>query len=310
MTNLFVRRQTEDADSQIAWIWENGHRVIPVLALLLLSLSGCHGVGQFAGVPLPDTNQRFFWRDKQSLWNDWAHNNLQSGDLLFVSGESRILMGLVDFSKLCREVAESDFSHIALVSREHDELVVYDAVLGGARRTPFGQFVADRRVWKIAVKRLQPEQQRFVPGAIAYCRQAYESKTEFDRDFRLNNDRLYCTELIELAFRHAGLPLSEPIRIDQLPGYDDVNEPTRRLVLAATSLENDQELLLPGNDTIGIWANPHLDLVLDLTDVSSPPRPWQVDIETSGGRGPCRTEVEYAVQQDLRPSGSIQALRD
>jgi len=238
---------------------------------VLLLLAGCHGAGQFVRAPFPDVNQRFFWGEKQGLWHDWVHENLRSGDLLFVSGESRILMGLVNFSKVCTDLSDSDFSHIALVSREDGEIVVYDTILGGPRRTPFGHFVNDRRVWRIAVKRLHPEHQRFVPGAIAYCRQAYGSQIAFDGDFQLNNDSLYCTELVELAFRHAGLPLSEPIRIDELPGYEQISQPTKRLVQAATSIEVDQRILLPGNDTIGIWANPHLGLVLDVTDVSSPP---------------------------------------
>lgn len=256
---------------QIAWIDRISFRVAPVLASVLLLLAGCHGTSQFVRAPFPDMNQRFFWGEKQGLWRDWAHENLQSGDLLFVLGESRILMGLVNFSKVCTDLADSDFSHVALVSREGGKVVVYDTILGGPRRTPFDQFVNDRRVWRIAVKRLQPEHQRFVPSAIAYCRQAYDSQIGFDEDFQLNNDRLYCTELVELAFRHAGLPLSEPIRIDRLPGYEHVSDTTKRLVQTATSIKVDQRILLPGNDTIGVWANPHLGLVLDVADVSSPP---------------------------------------
>jgi len=262
--------------------------MVAVLASLLL-LSGCHGTGQFnwsTGGILPDANQRILWGEKRSAWADWAAKNLQCGDLLFVQGESRILMGLVNFSKVCTELTDSEFSHVAMVSRENDEIFVYDTVTGGPRRTPFSQFVADRRVWKIAVKRLRSEQQRFVPDAIAYCRQAYESKTKFDDDFQLNNDRLYCTELIELAFRHAGLTLSEPIRIDELPGYGLVSEPTKRLVQTATPIRADQEIFLPGNDTIGIWANPHMDLILDVMDVSSPPSDLLLQAENSEGPGP------------------------
>lgn len=306
---MFVHSPAEDVIVQIVRIGRNLQGVAAVLALLLL-LSGCRGAGQFAHAPFPGSNQRFLWGEKQNLWHNWAAKDLQSGDLLFVQGESRILMGLVNFSRLCTELADSDFSHVALVSREDSEIVVYDTVVGGPRRTPFGQFVADRRVWRIAVKRLPPEHQRFVPSAIAYCRQAYESKTEFDEDFQLNNDRLYCTELVELAFRHAGLPLSEPIRLDELPGYELVSEPTKRLVQAATSIKTDQQIFLPGNDTIGIWANARLGLVLDVTDVSSPPSGLSVRRDDSEGGGSCRTGIEYAAQQDLRPSGSNQISRN
>jgi len=310
---LFLQHLAEDVDMQVAHIGRNRQGMAAVLVPVLLLLSGCHTTGRlnWSDVdPFPDANQRFFWGNNQSLWRNWGAENLQSGDILFVQGESRILMGLVNFSRICTELADSKFSHVALVSRENDGLVVYDTVVGGPRRIPFDDFVADRRIWKVAVKRLRPEHQSHVPVAIAYCRQAHQSKTDFDEDFQLNNDRLYCTELIELAFRHAGLPLSEPIRIDELPGYELVSEPTKRLVQTATSIEMDQEVLLPGNDSIGIWANPRLDLVLDVTEVSSPPSGVSVRRENSGGRGPCRTGVEYAARQDLRPSGSTQVLRN
>lgn len=310
---LYVRRLADNSDMQIAWIDQNRQGMAAAIASLLLVLAGCQTTGRvtWSSVdPFPNANQRFFWGNNQSLWQDWATENLRSGDILFIQGKSRILMGLVNFSRICTELADSDFSHVALVSRENDGLVVYDTVIGGPRRIPFDEFVADRRVWKIAVKRLQPQHQRHVPGAIAYCRQAHQSKTKFDEDFQLNNDRLYCTELVELAFRHAGLPLSAPIRIDELPGYEQVSEPTKRLVQTATSIEMDQEVLLPGNETLGIWANPQLDLILGVTDVSSPPSGASVRRENSGGRGPCRTGVDYAARQDLRPSGSNQTLRN
>jgi hypothetical protein len=99
----------------------------------------------------------------------------------------------------------------------------------------------------------------------------YESDTPFDKDFRLNNDSLYCTEFVELAFRHAGLTLSQPVRIDRLPGFEQVPKTTVHMVRAATTIEPEHEVLLPGNETTGIWACPCLQLVLDVTDASSPP---------------------------------------
>jgi len=238
-------------------------------------LVGCRGTGRIDWQPgefIPDIRQAFSHRERQDLWEQWAATNLHSGDLLFVLGESRILLGLVNFSKLTTELADSRFSHVAVVSRENGEFVVYDTVPEGPRRIRFGQFMADRRVWSVAVKRLRPEYRACIPGAIAYCRQVYESDVPFDNDFRLNNDQLYCTEFIETAFRHAGLTLSEPVRIDELPGFDQVPAATVSLVRASTSLEPEQKVLLPGNERIGIWSCPCLELVLDVTDASSPPK--------------------------------------
>ena len=283
-----------------------------LLALSQLFAVGCHGTGGIDWRPeefIPSLRQVLPFQRRQDLWEQWAADNLQSGDLLFILGESRILMGLVNFSKLTTDLADSRFSHVAVVSRENGEFVVYDIMIDGPRRTPFGQFMADRRVWEIAVKRLRPEYRAHIPRAIAYCQQVYESDTPFDENFRLDNGSLYCTEFIELAFRHAGLPLSEPVRIDQLPGFDQVSDTTVRLVRAATSIDPEQKILLPGNERTGVWSCPCLELVLDATDASSPPKPPPLTGSSiSEGYGPVdQAHTPLADRRFPGQTGTVQA---
>ena len=108
---------------------------------------------------------------EEIAWKHWADAHLGSGDLVFVRGESRILFGLVNFSQLCTDVADSRFSHVGLVSREQDGVFVYDVVVGGPRHVPFGKFATDKQISLFAVKRLKPDYRGYVPAAIEYCRQ-------------------------------------------------------------------------------------------------------------------------------------------
>ena len=160
---------------------------------------------------------------------------------------------------------------MALVSREDGQLVVYDVISEGPRRVTFAEFVRDRRLWSLGARRLRSEYRGYVPQAVTYCREVCERRQPFDDDFRLDNDRLYCTELVEMAFRESGLPLSEPVPIDQLPGFDRVPPAVRRVVLAAKSIEPGQAVFVPGNDAIGLWSSPCFQPLLDATDIDKPP---------------------------------------
>ena len=208
---------------------------------------------------------------RQQAWDSWAEDHLQTGDILFIRGESRILLGLVSFSGLCTDLADSKFSHVAVVSREDGRCVVYDIILGGPQRMGFGQYVTDHTVWNVAVKRLEPQCRADIPEVIRYCRQVHQHGGGFDNSFRLNNEYLYCSEFVEIAFRKAGVHLSDPVPINELPNYAQLPMSTKLLADAAANIKVDQKILLPGNDQIGIWACPHLQLVLDITDTKTPP---------------------------------------
>lgn len=205
-------------------------------------------------------------------WEAWGRQHLRDGDLVFVMGESRILMGFLNFSRFSAEIAESEFSHVGVVAIEEGEPVVYDVISEGAFRRSWGHYVTDARVWSVAVRRLHPERRECIPAAIDFCRQIYREQGKFDNAFRPDNGRFYCAELVETAFRQAGQPLCDPVRIDALPGFHRLSPLTVHLVETATSLTRDQEVFMPGNSTYGLWSCPSLFTVLEKTDaVSAPP---------------------------------------
>ena len=176
--------------------------------LLLAALAGCRSAPWTKGNQ-PDLLAQLDWsdRDEESAWDHWAASHLHNGDIVFVRGDSRILFGLVNFSQLCTDVADSRFSHVGLVSREQDGVFVYNVVVGGPRHIAFGKFATDHQISLIAVKRLKPEYRSYAPAAVEYCRSVGGASGKFDTELKLDNEHFYCSEMIELAFRHAGLPL-------------------------------------------------------------------------------------------------------
>lgn len=259
---------------------------IPILRLLagcgLLLLAGCHTVGgdragvdsggwQFRELAAALPTMPSASRHTKKAWREWGEDNLLSGDVIFVRGECRILLGLVDFSKLCSEVTHSPFSHVGIVAREGSSVVVYDTISSGPRRVPFDEFVTDELVWAIAIKRPENRYRWHVEPALAFCRDVYKARIKFDNDFRPDDDRLYCSEMIEMAYRRSGLELCPAVPIDQLPGFGELSPGALQFIRTTTSIDTTQGIYVPGNDSIGLWSSPRLKLVLPETDKASPP---------------------------------------
>ena len=145
-------------------------------------------------------------------WDRWGRESLRDGDVVFRLGDVRVLWGFFPLSRFIARATGSRFSHAGLVAVEHGEPVVYDCAAAGIQRQPFAYWMQDN-IGAFGVKRLKPERRGHIPGALVYCRRVFEAQIPFDRGFKLDDDRLYCVELVEKAFRSAGLPLSEPVQI-------------------------------------------------------------------------------------------------
>lgn len=241
-------------------------RVLPwVLSIfVLVSGEGCHTVPTtVAGSPSRE--------ELAAAWNDWGTRNLQNADVIFMRGECYLMMGTLNFSDLSTDLTASRFSHIGLVAVEEGDVVVYDIRTQGCFRTRFGELLADRKLHQVAVKRHRCVDHASRDQIASFCRELYLQHPKYDDDLKLDNQRLYCTELVEEAYRSTGYPLSEPVAIQDLPNYDR-HRRGFQLVQAVSNIEPEQKLLIPGNDQIGIWANPDLQLVLDLPSTKVYPR--------------------------------------
>jgi hypothetical protein len=183
-------------------------------------------------------------------------------------GDARAAWGLFPFSKVSAAIAHSRYSHSGIVAIEGGEAVVYDTTTTGPQRHPLGVWVLDAR-GHVAVRRPRPEYQAYAPGAVEFCRAVYRAQTPFDYDMKLGDDHLYCIEMTERAYRSAGLPLSEAVSLHHLPGYHEFPWVVRILKLA-TPMEPEQKAFVIGNDNLGIWSSPALELVYETPDGRPP----------------------------------------
>ena len=248
-----------------------------IAAMLALGFSpGCSSTRSVSVMPMaslvPARIDLFggFARGATREWNEWADSHLQNGDIVFMRGDCHMLMGTVNFSEFSTDLTASRFSHIGLVAIEDDQVYVYDIRNKGCMRTRFGELLADGHVHQLAVKRYRGASTDNLAATAKFCRTAFKKREKFDDHFKLDNGRLYCAELVEEAYRSEGFRLSEPVAIQDLPNYERHLKAVQ-LVRAITSIEPDQPVLLPGNEQIGIWANPSLDLILDLPDTKLRP---------------------------------------
>lgn len=250
--------------SRMARRIESTWTLAAVAFVLVATGSGCAATRSGSIMPTVLTSQESP-SQHVSQWNAWADTHLRDGDIIFMRGDCYMLLGTVNFSELSTDLTDSRFSHIGLVAIEDGEAYVYDIRNKGCLRSRFGELLAHRQLHQVAIKRHRDASPEALALAAAYSRGVFQRREKYDDQLKLDNERLYCTELVENAFQKAGFKLSEPVAIQDLPNYDQ-HLKAIQFVRAVTTIEPEQEVLLPGNDRFGIWACPQLDLILDLPD--------------------------------------------
>jgi hypothetical protein len=209
--------------------------------------------GQLPPIPMTDTMRQ---------WDRWGRAVLRDGDIVFRRGDARVLFGYFPFSRFIANASGSRYSHTGVVAVEDGEPVVYDTTKASVRRQPFSVWVLDN-VGPIGVKRLRPELRSHIPAVLAFCRRVYQEQVPFDYELGLDDSALYCVEMTEKAFRAAGLPLSQPVKLGEMENaaYYPICMLMFR-VLSAYTLEKplslEQPVYFPGNERHGIWSSPKL----------------------------------------------------
>jgi hypothetical protein len=228
-------------------------------------------------------------------WDAWGRRVLKNGDIVFRLGDARVLFGRFPFSRFIANASGSRYSHTGVVAIEDGAPVVYDTTKAGVRRQPFAVWTLDN-VGPLGVKRLRPDLQPRAQAAVRYCRQVFEKQVPFDYDLGLDDQALYCVEMTEKAFRAAGLPLSQPVRLGDMENIS--NYPVRVFVfLRLSHLTLDQAAYFPGNDRHGIWSSPLLTTVYQ-TPLQAPTATAQPDPK----RKPAVADRQTAAHNQTRPN--------
>jgi hypothetical protein len=200
-------------------------------------------------------------------WDEWGRKVLRDGDIVFRLGDARIMHGYFPMSRFYANCTNSKFSHTGIVAIEGGELVVYDTTGSGVARQPFCVWVLDN-VGCIGVKRLRAElRQSAVPKVLAYCRKVFIEQPPFDYDLGLDDRELYCVEMTEKAYRYAGLPLSEPVKLGDMERATEFPLCMLGLGVASryilkTPFTAETQVYFPGNERHGIWSSPYLVVVV------------------------------------------------
>lgn len=159
------------------------------------------------------------------------------GDILFQSLPKSPLVIAIE------GVTESRYSHCGIVSRLHGRWVVYEA-FHGVEATPLREFLFRGRGHGFAAYRLTSDKQDLVPQMIDYVRTCLGKP--YDVRYRMDDDHIYCSELIYKAYKHAsnGEELGTLVRLGDLP-WRPFEETIRHFERGPVPL--DREMITPWN---------------------------------------------------------------
>ena len=146
-----------------------------------------------------------------------------------------------DLTDLIEGVSQSPYSHCGLVASVDGKWVVFEA-FRGVEVTPLKRFLFRGRGRGFAVYRLKSQAADVVPGMIQEVRK-YMGRA-YDHRYRMDDDRIYCSELIYKAFRDATADgqLGEMARLGDL-NWRPHQEAIRRLEKGPVPL--DREIITP-----------------------------------------------------------------
>jgi Permuted papain-like amidase enzyme, YaeF/YiiX, C92 family len=240
-------------------------------------------------------------------WAEFARQNIHDGDLIFRDGWPPHISDYLE-NRLQRGISDSGFTHVALAFHEGDEVWVYDVEVEplNMRKMPFSYWMLDTIPNTMAIRRLRPPYQHCIPVALAYCEEEWLRQPKYDHALRLDDEKVYCSELIEKAFRKGGLELSNPLPICCLPNYKHYSI-LRPFVECFTPIRVKEPVFALGNDTYGAYASPYLEAVYGCENrkrngppkrplcpgvpypPSAPPSPAIADVHSSDAEGAGQT---------------------
>ncbi len=118
----------------------------------------------------------------------------QEGDVIFQSLPHVPVVWAIE------GITGSPYSHCGIVGRHKGEWVIYEAYRG-VSATPLKSFLMRGRGGGFAVYRLNADSRGHIPTTLACC-ETYLGRP-YDIHYQLDDEKIYCSELISKAFRDA-----------------------------------------------------------------------------------------------------------
>jgi uncharacterized protein YycO len=141
-----------------------------------------------------------------------AHISLKSGDLLFSDSDCGPLCDAIE--KVTRGYQGTNLSHVGITAIDaNNRMIVIEAVSEGVVSNNLQAFLNRNTdangLPRIIVGRLKKPYRHFIPTAIKEAENLKDKP--YDKEFDINNDKYYCSELIYEIFKRAnnGKPIFE-----------------------------------------------------------------------------------------------------
>ncbi len=140
--------------------------------------------------------------------NAYWNYSPQEGDILFQSLPHSPLVDAIEGA------SGSPYSHCGIVADDDGRWVVLEAYRN-VEVTPLREFIFRGRGQGFAVYRLRTDQRHHIPATIANAK-SYLGRP-YDSRYRMDDERIYCSELIYKAYRDAtGQPLGPLVTLGEL----------------------------------------------------------------------------------------------
>lgn len=127
-------------------------------------------------------------------------SNILNGDLIFVGAQTEDLSGAIN--RVTQQSDKRNYDHVGLIEKTKDSIfVLHAAPFGGSQREEINHFYQTQteKNNKIVIYRLKPEFQFSIPNAIIMAKTMLGK--EYNWEYILNDQTLYCSDFIERAFR-------------------------------------------------------------------------------------------------------------
>jgi len=176
-----------------------------------------------------------------SAWSRWAVASAmaqyepQEGDVIFQSLPHGPVVWAIE------GVTKSPYSHCGIVAKKNGQWIVYEAY-DGVAATPLKTFLFRGRGGGFVVYRLRDEYREHIPQTLKCC-EDYLGRP-YDIRYRLDDEKIYCSELIYKAYRDA----TSGQQLGELMKFGDMNwQPYEALIkkIEGGEVPVDREMITP-----------------------------------------------------------------
>ena len=159
--------------------------------------------------------------------NDVDVNALQEGDIVFIESQS-------SQSPYIKVGTMSKWTHCGVVVNTPDGMKVLEASKT-VKLTPFNSFIGRAKNENWCIKR--PKQKLKKPiNYNKYIGQPY------DLEFKFNNGKMYCSELVWLVYKEQGIELCKPRNVS---GFIMTRIPKVKKLMNKRNIQMNQEVVAP-----------------------------------------------------------------